>query len=58
MIRIQLICGFWEVDEVVHIVLFSYQTFGSYFYICLYYYAMLVDMDWVSVSIKDVRIVN
>ena len=33
-----------------------YQTFGSYFYVCLYCYAMLVDVDWVSVSMTDVRL--
>ena len=36
--------------------LFYYQTFGSYFYVCLYCYAMLVDVDWVSVSMTDVRL--
>ena len=41
--------GFGEVDEVVPIHLFIYQTFGSYFYVCLYCYAMLVDVDWVCV---------
>ena len=50
MIRIWLICGFWEVDEVVPITSFIYQTFGSYFYVCLYCYAMLVDVDWVWVN--------
>ena len=48
--------GFWDVDEVVPITCFIYQTFGSYFYVCLYCYAMLVDVDWVSVSMKDVRL--
>ena len=36
----------WEVDEVVPITCY-YQTFGSYFYVCLCH-AMLVDVDWVS----------
>ena len=38
----------WEVDEVVPITCITYETFGSYFYVCLYRYAMLVDVDWVS----------
>ena len=33
-----------------------YQTFGSYFYVCLLCHAMLVDVDWVSVSMIDVRL--
>ena len=37
----------WEVDEVVPIT-YYYETFGSYFYVCLLCHAMLVDVDWVS----------
>ena len=37
----------WEVVEVVPISCY-YQTFGSYFYVCLLCHAMLVDEDWVS----------
>ena len=37
----------WEVDEVVPITCYC-QTFGSYFYVCLFCHAMLVDVDWVS----------
>ena len=37
----------WEVDEVVPNTCY-YQTFGSYFYVCLLCHAMLVDVDWVS----------
>ena len=34
-----------------------YQTFGSYFYVCLLCHAMLVDVDWVlRVSMTDVRL--
>ena len=33
-----------------------YETFGSYFYVCLLCHAMLVDVDWVSVSMTDVRL--
>ena len=47
----------WEVDEVAPITCY-YQTFGSYFYVCLYRHAMLVDVDWVSVSMTDVRLLN
>ena len=45
----------WEVDEVERN-LFYYQTFGSYFYVCLYCHIVLVDMDWMSVSVTDVRL--
>ena len=47
----------WEVDEVVPITCY-YQTFGSYSTFAYYCYAMLVDVDWVSVSMTDVSIVN
>ena len=33
-----------------------YQALGSYFYVCLYCYAMLVDVVWVSESMTDVRL--
>ena len=39
----------WEVDEVVPIYLFIIN-------VCLYFYAMLVDVDWVSVSMTDVSL--
>ena len=45
----------WEVVEVVPITCY-YQTFGSYFYVCLLRHAILVDVDWVSVSMTDVRL--
>ena len=45
----------WEVDEVVPITCY-YETSGSYFYVCLLCHAMLVDVDWVSVSMTDVRL--
>ena len=47
----------WEVDEVVPIHLFiikPWELLLRYAYIC---YAMLVDVDWVSVSMTDVSIV-
>ena len=37
----------WEVDEVVPIHLFHYQTLGVTSMLCLYCHAMLVDVDWV-----------
>ena len=37
----------WEVVDEVEPIAFYYQTLGSYFYVCLYCYAMLVDVDWV-----------
>ena len=46
-----------EVDEVEPITSY-YQTFGSYFYVCLYYHAMLVDVDWVSDIHDRCEIVN
>ena len=55
MVRIYLICGVWEVDEVVPITCLL-PTFGGYFYVCLNCYAMLVDVDWVSVTMTDVRL--
>ena len=45
----------WEVVEVVPITCY-YQTFGSYFYVCLLCQAMVVDVDWVGVSMIDVRL--
>ena len=55
MIRIKLNCGFWEVDEVVPITCFIIKPLGvtSTFAYC---HAMLVDVDWVSVSMTDVRL--
>ena len=48
----------WEVDEVVPITCFTYETFGSYFYVCLLCHAMLVDVDWVSDIHDRCEIVN
>ena len=37
--------------------MFCYQTLGSYFYVCLYCYAMLIDVDWVlEIFMTDVRL--
>ena len=47
----------WEVDEVVPIVLFIIKPW-ELLIPCLYCYAMLVDVDWVSVSMTDVRLFN
>ena len=45
----------WEVVEVVPITVLLSNP-GSYFYVCLLCHAMLVDVDWVSVSMTDVRL--
>ena len=59
MVRICLTSGFWEVDDDVEpiILLFSnlWELLLRYARDC---YAMLVDVDWVSVSMTDVSIVN
>ena len=47
----------WEVDEVVPIHLFIIKPWELLLR-CLYSYVMLVDVDWVSVSMTDVRFVN
>ena len=49
----------WEVDyEVEPITLFIIKPLGVTSMLCLYCYAMLVDMDWMSVSMIDGSIVN
>ena len=49
----------WEVDdEVEPIVLFIIKPLGVTSTLCSYYSAMLEDVDWVSVSMTDVSIVN
>ena len=45
----------WEVVEVVPIVLFVIKPLGVTSRLL---YAMLVDVDWVSVSMTDVSVVN
>ena len=50
--------GFGGVDEVVPTVLFIIKPLGVTSTLCLYCYAMLVDVVWVSVSMIDVSIVN
>ena len=44
----------WEVDEVVPIHLFIIKPLGVTSMLCLYCYAMLVDVVWVSESMTDV----
>ena len=52
-----LTCGFWEVvDEVVPITCFIIKPLGVTSTLCLYFYAILVDMVWVSESMTDVRL--
>ena len=49
----------WEVDdEVEPIALFIINPLGVTSTLCLYCYAMLIDVDWVSVSMTDASIVN
>ena len=46
----------WEVVEVVPIHLFIIKPLGVTSTYCLYCHAMLVDVDWVSVSMIDVSL--
>ena len=46
----------WEVDEVVPITCFIIKSLGVTSYVCLLCHAMLVDVDWVSVSMTNVRL--
>ena len=47
----------WEVaDEVEPIALFITKPLGVTSTLCLYCYAMLVEVYWVSVSMTDVRL--
>ena len=49
----------WEVDdEVEPIALFIIKPLRVTSTLCSYCHAMLVDVDWVSVSMTDVSIVN
>ena len=49
----------WEVDnEVEPITCFVIKPLGVTSTLCLYRHAMLVDVDWVCVSMTDVRVVN
>ena len=48
----------WEVvDEVEPIALIIVKPLGVTSMLCLYCSAMLVDMDWLSVSMTDVRVI-
>ena len=44
-------------DEVEPIVPFIIKPLGVTSTLCFYCYAMLIDVDWVSVSMTDVSIV-
>ena len=49
----------WEVvDEVEPITCFIIKPLGVTSTLCLYCYAMLVDVVWVSESMIDVRLLN
>ena len=57
MVRIGITCGFSEVvDEVEPIVLYI-KPLGVTSMLCLYCYAMLGDVDWLSVLMIDVRVI-
>ena len=50
--------GIWEVvDEVEPITCFIIKPLGVTSTLCLYCYAMLVDVDWVSVFMTGVRLI-
>ena len=55
MVRICFKLWVWEVDEVVpiHLIL---SNLWELLLRCLYCYAMLVDVVWVSESMTDVRL--
>ena len=46
----------WEVVEVVPITCFIIKPLGVTSTLCLYCYAMLVDVVWVSESMTDLRL--
>ena len=50
----------WEVvDEVEPITCFNIKPLGVTSTLCLYYHAMIVDVDWVlRVSMTDVRLLT
>ena len=57
MTRMSLTCGYWEVvAEVEPIALFIIKPLGVTSTYCLYCYAMLVDVVWLSESMTDVRL--
>ena len=59
MVRNRLTCWCWEVDdEVEPTALFIIKPLGVTSTLCLYCYAMLVDVVWVSESMTDVSIVT
>ena len=47
MVRMSLTCGWEVVDEVEPIALFITKPLGVTTTLCLYCYAILVDVDWV-----------
>ena len=48
----------WEVDDEVEPIALLLSNLWELLLRCLYCYAMLVDVDWVSVSMTDVSIIN
>ena len=47
----------WEVDDEVEPIVLSFKPWELLLR-CAYCYVMLVDVDWLSVSMTDVRIFN
>ena len=56
MIRMRLTCGYWEVVDEVEPIACLLSNLWELLLRCLYCYAMLVDVVWVSVSMTDVRL--
>ena len=48
--------GFGKVGEAVPITCFIIKPLGATYTLCLYCYAMLIDVVWVSESMTDVRL--
>ena len=56
MIWMSLTLGYWGVVYEVEPIASYYETLGVTSTLCLYCHAMLVDVDWVNVSMIYVRL--
>ena len=56
MSRTLIPCGHWEVDDEVGTYCLIFKPLGVTT-LCLYCYAMLVDVDWFVRFMKDVRVI-
>ena len=54
--RMCLTCGFREVDVEIEPIVLYIKPLGVTSTLCLYGYGMLVDIDWLSESVTDVRL--